>query len=293
MMLSSANLQRDLEHCRVLGVQHIRKPIRKSDLLRVIEQITSNGPRSRSTSPVEPPKETGVALPRLSILVVDDNTFNQRVATMKMERNGHKVRVADCGGAALAALAEEEFDVMFTDIQMPDMDGFELTAEIRRCEQEMGRRLPVIAMTAHAMKGDRERCLAAGMDGYVAKPIQDSELWEAIRRVLPARTGAAEAEAPAIPPPSSRLDAALARVGGSMESLRELVEVFHQDCPSLIVDIESAIRDGDAQAAFCRAHPQEHGCVLRRRRRHASRPGSRANGRSRRLRRRGRCVRRP
>ena len=103
------------------------------------------------------------------------------MAVLKLEKKGHRVTVVSSGREALAALAQQAFDVVLTDIQMPDMDGLEMTAALRREERQTGQHLPIIAMTAHAMKGDRERCLAAGMDGYVAKPIQDHELWRALR----------------------------------------------------------------------------------------------------------------
>jgi CheY-like chemotaxis protein len=109
---------------------------------------------------------------------------NQKLGVRLLEKRGHAVAVAANGREALEALAGERFDLVLMDVQMPELDGFEATAAIRRQEARTGRRLPIIAMTAHAMKGDRERCLAAGMDEYIAKPIQPKELYEAIDRVL-------------------------------------------------------------------------------------------------------------
>jgi CheY-like chemotaxis protein len=190
--------------------------------------------------------------------VVEDNEFNQKVARMKLERKGHAVRVVASGGEALTALNDGPFDLMITDVQMPDMDGFELTAAVRGRERGTGRRLPILAMTAHAMKGDRERCLAAGMDGYVAKPIQDDELWAEVRRAMKPEA----APAPAAPPkarqaaPTGSIDeaAALARVGGNAETLRQLVALFHQDCPTLAADIAAAVRDKNARKLQLAAH---------------------------------------
>src|SRR5204863_7953110 len=123
------------------------------------------------------------------ILLADDNEFNQRVGRMKLEKRGHTVVVVGNGQAALEAVAQSPFDLALMDVQMPDMDGLEVTAAIRHREAPTGRHLPIIALTAHAMKGDRERFLAAGMDGYVAKPVRDQELWDTIDAVVPEDAG--------------------------------------------------------------------------------------------------------
>jgi len=119
---------------------------------------------------------------KLRILLVEDNTVNQKLAQRLLEKRGHHVTVTANGREALAALGREDFDVAFMDVQMPEMDGFEATAAIRAREQETGGHLPIIAMTAHAMQGDRERCLAAGMDSYISKPIDSRELAELLDR---------------------------------------------------------------------------------------------------------------
>ena len=255
LMLSSANLQWAIERCRALGAGHVRKPVRRADLAQALRQTTSE--------PLSPSK--AVHLPftvapeparrRLRVLVVEDNPFNQRVAVMKLERKGHTVSVAACGSDALAALDTEWFDVMLSDIQMPDMDGFELAAHVRKREAGAGRRLPVIAMTAHAMKGDRERCLEAGMDGYVAKPIQDAALWAEIDRLVPADAGEVAPTAPAeVVGETLDADAVLTRMGGDREAIRQLIEVFRQDCSPLLADIAEAVRTGDAKMLKVAAH---------------------------------------
>ncbi|MEO5823780.1 MAG: response regulator, partial [Vicinamibacteraceae bacterium] len=107
----------------------------------------------------------------LSVLVAEDNPVNQRVATAMLKRRGHQVTIADNGAEAVRLVAAQAFDAVFMDVQMPELDGLEATQAIRRSEAGTGQRLPIIAMTAHAMNGDRERCLAAGMDDYLTKPV--------------------------------------------------------------------------------------------------------------------------
>jgi CheY-like chemotaxis protein len=133
----------------------------------------------------------------LHILVVEDNTINKQLVVRLLQKAGHSVAVAENGEQALRAVADDHFDVVLMDVQMPVMDGFEATAAIRRNEQQSGRHLPIVALTAHAMQGDREKCLAAGMDGYISKPIRNSELFAAIA----AATGAGSNAAPPEPQP--------------------------------------------------------------------------------------------
>jgi CheY-like chemotaxis protein len=117
------------------------------------------------------------------VLLAEDNVVNQKVASIILQKSGHSVLAVSNGKEALAALQRESFDVVLMDIQMPEMDGFEATARIRAGEANRARHLPILALTAHAMSGDRERCLAAGMDGYVSKPLQPAELIQAIADV--------------------------------------------------------------------------------------------------------------
>jgi PAS domain S-box-containing protein len=124
--------------------------------------------------------------PRLRVLVAEDNLVNQRLASFLLQKRGHKVVVVGNGWEALEALGKQAFDAVLMDVQMPQMDGFEATAEIRKREHSSGSHTPIIAMTAHALKGDQERCLAAGMDDYVAKPIKSRDLYEILGRITPA-----------------------------------------------------------------------------------------------------------
>jgi CheY-like chemotaxis protein len=132
---------------------------------------------------------TGQAAPKekkkkkLSVLLAEDNAVNQKIASHVLEKQGHHVTVAVDGREALAALDRAPFDVVLMDVQMPEMDGFETTAAIRARERDTGMHLPIIAMTAHAMQGDRERCIAAGMDSYISKPLKVQELIELLEKV--------------------------------------------------------------------------------------------------------------
>jgi CheY-like chemotaxis protein len=121
----------------------------------------------------------------LRILLAEDNTVNQVLAVRLLEKRGHKVTVAANGKEALAAIEKDSFDLVFMDVQMPEMDGFEATERIRANEKASGNHLPVIAMTAHAMAGDRERCIQAGMDDYLTKPIRSQELDDVLKRCFP------------------------------------------------------------------------------------------------------------
>jgi CheY-like chemotaxis protein len=147
------------------------------------------------------------------------------------------------------ASADQSFDLVLMDVQMPEMDGFEATAAIRARERGTDRHVPILAMTAYAMKGDRERCLAAGMDAYVSKPIQPRELWQAIEALVPAN--GAERETTSLP---IDVQEALERVGGDNELLRELMDVFLADCPRLWRSLADALARGDARQLARAAH---------------------------------------
>jgi CheY-like chemotaxis protein/HPt (histidine-containing phosphotransfer) domain-containing protein len=263
LMLSSADPQGDAVRCRELGVaRYLVKPIKQSALRGAILEALGVRPER-----AEPPGRTdfGTASRPLHILLAEDNATNQQLAVRLLERWGHTVRLADNGKAALAQLREGPFDLVLMDVQMPEMDGFEATAHIRAAEAAgqgfplAGRRLPIIAMTAHALKGDRERCLQAGCDGYVSKPVQARTLLEAIEQAVagrPAESVPAEPETPAEPPSDIVLDeaAALARVGGDRHLLAEFVAIFAAECPSHLQRIREAVANRDRPALQRSAH---------------------------------------
>jgi CheY-like chemotaxis protein/HPt (histidine-containing phosphotransfer) domain-containing protein len=254
-MLSSANLQWAMERCRALGATYVRKPVRRGDLAQSLGQANRPEPASPSkVAQVPVPLDDEPPGRRLRVLVVEDNPFNQRVAVMKLGRKGHEVQVAACGADALAALDTEWFDVMFSDIQMPDMDGFELAAAVRKREAGSGRRLPVIAMTAHAMKGDESRCLAAGMDAYVPKPVKPDALFAVLERVVPAPAQAAPAAEPGTLRRLTDWAEALSHVRGDEDLLRELAGIFVDEWPRWHAALRDGLANNDAGLVQRTAH---------------------------------------
>jgi two-component system sensor histidine kinase/response regulator len=257
MMLSSADWQADVARCRELAIAaHVTKPAKRAELVKAIALALEGGHPATSEDDgavISAAKQSPVR--RLNILLTDDNEFNRRVGLIKLEKRGHTVKTVGSGKEALSALEQSAYDLVFMDVQMPDMDGLEVTAIIRSKESATGRHVPIIAMTAHAMKGDRERFIAAGMDGYVAKPVRDQELWEAIAAVVPADAGAEPCE-PCEPPapPALDRDAVLARVGGNLKLLRELTDVFGKDCSSLTGEIRAALDRRELGEAVRPAH---------------------------------------
>ncbi len=181
MVLTSAGQRGDAARCRQLGIAaYLTKPVGQSQLLDAIVSVLGLKARSGEPSRLVTSHSLREAQRSMRILLAEDNVVNQRLVARILEKRGHTAVVANNGREAINALERQEFDVVLMDVQMPEMDGFEATAAIREKEKASGRHLPIIAMTAHAMKGDRERCLEAGMDGYVSKPVHPGELFKAI-----------------------------------------------------------------------------------------------------------------
>jgi CheY-like chemotaxis protein len=189
MMLTSIGEQGDMARCRELGVKaYLTKPIRQSALRHAIMSAMSSAINQKAQPALITRRPLREATPGLRILLAEDNVVNQALAKRLLEKMGHTVVIAANGSEALAAVLEmESFDAALMDVQMPQMDGFEATQAIREAEQTGGNHLPIIALTAHAMKGDEERCLAAGMDGYISKPIRAAELLAVLERLVPSK----------------------------------------------------------------------------------------------------------
>jgi PAS domain S-box-containing protein len=243
VMLTSGSQPGTAVRRRQLGLAScLTKPIRQSELMKTLSTVMG-GTGQPSEERVEPARP--VTHP-LRILLAEDNPINQNLTLRLLGRQGHEVVVAGDGKEAVAALERRPFDLVLMDVQMPEMDGLEATRHIRANEATRGGfgpdagRIPIIAMTAFAMTGDREKCLEAGMDGYVTKPVRAQELFETIERVAgKPPTG----DASGAPPASNDVDwsAALDYVGGDAEMLRDLIEIFLAECPRWLEELRSAI----------------------------------------------------
>ncbi len=201
MMLTSAGHRGDAARCQELGVAaYLLKPIRQSELREAIARVLGAKEQKGAIPLITRYSLHDAREPSssLRVLLVEDNPVNQRLASRLLEKRGHSVVVAANGLEALEALEKENFDLVFMDVQMPVMDGFETTAAIRKKEKAGGVRLPIVALTAHAMKGDREKCLAGGMDGYLTKPIRPQEVDEILRSHLERRRGTGETQESAL-----------------------------------------------------------------------------------------------
>jgi len=250
MMLTSSGKYGDHHRCRELGIAaYLTKPVHGRDLFVAIGRALEARPALPAISSPKP-AGTRSAADRRRVLLVEDNVVNQRVAIGLLKRRGHTVVAVDNGREALHALEQDVFDVVLMDLQMPVMSGLDATALIRDRERATGGHVPIIAMTAHAMAGDRERCLASGMDGYLSKPVDPQLLFAAVEQQQ-AIAAAASAE------PSTvvfDMDGLLARAGGDRKLMAEIVRLFLEDYPARLAAIRAAIDAHDANALRVAAH---------------------------------------
>ncbi len=261
IMLSSGDRRENAARCKDLGIEaYLTKPIRRADLLKII--LTA-----AHAAPTEPGETEASATSRkpcqrsLHVLLTEDNLVNQRLAFRLLEKRGHSVVIANNGREAVDALHHEKFDVVLMDVQMPEMDGFEATKLIRARERDSGGHVPIVAMTAHAMKGDRERCLETGMDSYISKPLVPNELLEAIESLAGPAGDAPSTDPPSAPHSSSSSSAqcfdrkaALHCASGDMNLLRELIEIFKEEYPIWLTTIRDGIAKGEAKPVQEAAH---------------------------------------
>jgi CheY-like chemotaxis protein len=250
MMLSSSALAGDVSRCKALGIAaYLTKPIKASDLLEAICRTLDRTPVRVADPALTKPAAPSAPARLVKVLVAEDNLVNQRVALGLLSRRGHAVTVVNNGREALDALARETFDLVLMDVQMPEMGGFEATAAIRAREQTTGRHTRIVAMTAHAMNGDRERCVAAGMDGYLSKPLDPRMLFAAIEDEPPPPTPAAPVTAPTFD-----RTAALRRLDGDERLLADVINLFLDDCPARLKAIKAAVDARDPDAIRAAAH---------------------------------------
>jgi signal transduction histidine kinase/DNA-binding response OmpR family regulator len=260
MMLTSGGQRGDAARCRELGVAaYLTKPMRRAELKEAVLSVLAGKlfkiapSRLVTRHSLREARSAGQPIKSLRVLLAEDNPVNQQLAVKLLEKRGIKTVVVADGRQAVTALEEQSFDLVLMDVQMPEMDGFGATAAIRKKEQETGAHLPIIALTAHAMKGDRERCLAAGMDAYVAKPVSPQDLLEAMEAVM--KTSANQPKQ-LTPPAHDVLDraAALAQMDGDADLLAEMAELLLRDYSGQLSAIRAAVRDHDAKYLERAAH---------------------------------------
>ena len=265
VMLTSAARPEDGVRCRRLKAAHLTKPVKQSDLLDTIlslvgKRMIGRGARlgSLSSTPAR----------RLHVLLAEDNLVNRQFVTRVLEKRGHKVSVAVNGQKAIEALQRQPhaINVVLMDVQMPELDGLSATVLIRQAERRTGGHVPIVAMTAHAMAGDRERCIAAGMDDYVTKPLMPEELIRTVERATADTTGTAGARSPSPPSPelpsaprrsaqgAFDVDRALARLSGDRRLLREMITIFRADSSQLMAAIKTGAGRGDLAGLRQSAH---------------------------------------
>jgi len=254
IMLTSAGQPEDVSRCQTLGISaYLTKPVKQSELLDVIVSVLS--PREQQPSLASQPRRGSRSIRRrLKVLLAEDNAVNQLLASRILESLDHHVTVVSNGREALSAAQAGRFDLIVMDVQMPEMDGFEATAAIRKLEKATGKHIPIIAMTAHAMKGDRERCLAASMDGYVSKPIRVADVEQAVTQAMAANQSSDAGSTSTAEDSLVDEAAILSGMDGNRKLLRDLTRIFVADCPKQLVEIKAAIQMGDAERLRRAAH---------------------------------------
>jgi signal transduction histidine kinase/DNA-binding response OmpR family regulator len=252
LMLSSADRQTDMARCRELNVdRYLVKPIDSEELLEVLATVlgvdTPAHKQQRAPAPLTAPP---VRL--LRILLAEDSLVNQRLFVRLLEKFNHQVTVVGDGREALEAWRKQKFDLILMDVQMPHMDGLEATMVLREEERGTARWTPVVALTAHAMKGDRERCLDAGMDGYLTKPLRAAELLQTLARLFPPDTTAVAPD----------LSIFREEHVSDPETARDVAEAFLEQTPQLLADLRGALAQHDSEALRRAAHTLRGSLVI-------------------------------
>jgi len=250
-------IKQDRRLCRELGISaYLPKPIRKSELLSAVLTVLGQGSENRA--PYLVTKYTSRdASRKLRILVAEDNPVNQTVVVSMLQKMGHQSTIAHNGREALSMLEASPFDLVFMDVQMPEMDGLTASRKIRDQEKNTGSHIPIVAMTAHAMKGDKERCLEAGMDGYIAKPVTSHGIEDTITSMFHTEPKVPILSSmPNLPPSSSPWDPAkaLEQVDGDELLLRELLQIFLDEIPPQLANLQQAIETVDPETVERTAH---------------------------------------
>jgi signal transduction histidine kinase/DNA-binding response OmpR family regulator len=266
IVLSSANQPYESESWKPLAItRYLVKPVKQSVLLSSISRAL--GVYGADNAVTAGAKDHAPASSPRRILLAEDSLINQEVAVTMLRRRGHDVVVVGNGREAVDAVAREAFDVVLMDVHMPQMDGLEATRAIRRREAATGAHVRIVAMTANAMKGDRERCLEAGIDDYLAKPIRARELYAAVEADSPCHQGAGGPTAGSATTPSEMREPfdfaeALNRAGGDPRGFVDLVALHRQEAPRLLASARQALTNGDAKALRLAAHTLKGSAVV-------------------------------
>jgi PAS domain S-box-containing protein len=257
MMLSSLDREATASQCRRLGINtFLVKPVRQAELWKAVTR--SLGHVNGESIPKRLKKARNVMsekvlnpVPARRILLAEDNPINAKVATALLNKKGHQVTPAVTGKEVLDLMRRQSFDLILMDVQMPEMDGYETTKRIRETESNTGRRTPILAMTAHALAGDREKCLASGMDGYVSKPMKPDDLYRAISDLFTENPEKETGSAPAVP---LKISIALEAVDGDREMLKSIAKDCLDEFPGRMEEISSEILRHDSEQIARRVH---------------------------------------
>jgi CheY-like chemotaxis protein/HPt (histidine-containing phosphotransfer) domain-containing protein len=256
MMLPCYSISNNFNRCQEAGIPtHIIKPVKKLELQKTIMSVLGAFDEKKEESS----KTAGSASLGLTVLIAEDNPTSQLIARKMLEKIGCTVRIAGNGLEATRMIQQGKYDLVLMDFEMPQMNGLEATRVIRDIEKETNGHLPIIAMTANAMKKDFERCIEAGMDGYLSKPVSPENLIKAIKGLMPSLKTEAKSEmkpeARPAPEPPVDLETALKTVGNDKDILKEVLTVFlKEDSPRLLQNIREAIRQEAGQTIKAEAH---------------------------------------
>ena len=251
MMLTSGSRPQDIDRCDALGIAaHLIKPVKHSELFNALAHALGANVAEDEVAQHQVQPRTRP----LRILLAEDSIVNQKLAVGILERHRHLVTVANNGHEVLDMLEGRRFDVILMDIQMPKMDGLQAARAIRSAEADSERHVPIIAMTAHAMEGDREACMDAGMDDYLAKPIRAAQLYTIIHKHVGAATQAGSQDAAGTPQRVIDWKIAMQTVQGDYDLLCDLLDSFLVEGPALMQRIERAVTSDDIDDLRIAAH---------------------------------------
>ena len=258
VMLSSWGVRGEARLLDTIGfAAFLTKPAKRADLYGALVTVARPFPRSGGPSPLVTRHWLAEQRTRKArVLVAEDNTTNQKVAVRMLEQLGYRADTVADGREAVTALGVVPYDIVLMDVQMPEVDGFEATRQIRERERGTGRHVPIVALTAHVQSSDRDRCLEAGMDAYVAKPLLPRTLADVIERLVPDATPAASAPSDVTLSPDAIFDedGLVARLGGDRALAREVLAAFLEDVGDQIAGLAAAVEKGDAGLTTSRAH---------------------------------------